>query len=286
MSTSSPKNLRIALLLADTPNPYVLAEEGTYLDVFRAHLLDSLANMGRKDDVDLEITGFDIVGKQEFPEDRGFEKGGFDAVMITGSAHCSYDDVKNPWIPKTLAFIRKIASEYPHVRIIGTCFGMQLLVRAYGGEVVKNPLGWEIGTYEMNLTPIGSKLLSSSSSSSTTPSSTISIQQMHADYAPALPSEGEWELLARTEKTEVQGLVSFYGEAEGEGEEKGKVHILGWEGHPEFTQSIVDKIIRFRSDSGVFTPSMASEATERAARAHDGRGRIGAMMLKVMLGEL
>lgn len=217
----------------------------------------------------------------------------------------------------------------------------------------------------MNLTPIGSKLLSSSSSSSTTLSSTVSIQQMHADYAPALPSEGEWELLARTEKTEVQGLVSFYGEAGGEGEEKGKVHVLGWEGHPEvsaalslkrlplcyfwscfkilgfgvrlgpgtrtrtsrrstrlppslppfstfpvsfstapplrsnltpffsslysshqFTQSIVDKIIRFRSDSGVFTPSMASEATERAARAHDGRGRIGAMMLKVLLGEL
>ena len=35
-------------------------------------------------------------------------------------AHCSYDDVNNPWIPKTLAFIWKIASDYPHVRIIGT----------------------------------------------------------------------------------------------------------------------------------------------------------------------
>ena len=89
----------------------------------------------------------------------------------------------------------------------------------------------------MNLTPIGSKLLSlpsSSSSSSTTPPSTISIQQMHADYAPSLPSEGNWELLASTEKTEVQGLVSFYSS---EGEEKGKVHLLGWEGHPEVSRS-------------------------------------------------
>ena len=86
----------------------------------------------------------------------------------------------------------------------------------------------------MNLTPIGSKLLSlpssSSSTNSTTSPSTISIQQMHADYAPSLPLEGNWELLASTEKTEVQGLASF---CSSEGEEKGKVHMLGWEGHPE-----------------------------------------------------
>ena len=77
--------IRIALLLADTPNPYVLEEEGTYLDVFRAHLLDSLENVGRKDQVALDVTGFDIVGKQEFPDERNFEKGGYNAVMITGS---------------------------------------------------------------------------------------------------------------------------------------------------------------------------------------------------------
>jgi hypothetical protein len=163
----------------------------------------------------------------------------------------------------------------------------------------------QIGTYSMTLTPTGSQLLTSPGSS--TSPTTISIQQMHADYPPALPTEGEWHLLASTPKCEVQGLVSFY---PGEGDRK--VHMFGWEGHPEvrpfslsrvlfdrrwtwplilwigaqFTQSIVDKINRFRTDSGVFTREMSEEATRRAAEPHDGTGKIGEMMIRVLLGEL
>lgn len=79
------RSLRIALLLADTPNPYVLAEHGTYLDVFRTHLLASLAYVGRADEVDLEVVGFDIVNKGDWPSEEGFEKAEWDGVMITGS---------------------------------------------------------------------------------------------------------------------------------------------------------------------------------------------------------
>ena len=85
-SSTSPRTLRIALLLADTPNPYVLAQQGTYLDVFRTHLLASLANAGRADEVSLEIEGFDIVnGQGQGPSEERLRKGDWDGVMITGS---------------------------------------------------------------------------------------------------------------------------------------------------------------------------------------------------------
>lgn len=82
----------------------------------------------------------------------------------------------------------------------------------------------------MSLTPIGSTLLASPASSSPPPK-TIAIQQMHADYAPSLPPKGDWELLASTEKCEVQGMVSFYPSSEEGGERK--VRMMGWQGHPE-----------------------------------------------------
>lgn len=81
----TPRTLRVALLLCDTPNPYVLAEEGTYLDVFRTHLLSSISAAGRSEEINLEIEGFDVVNEGKWPEEKGLEKGGWDGVMITGS---------------------------------------------------------------------------------------------------------------------------------------------------------------------------------------------------------
>lgn len=41
-------------------------------------------------------------------------------------------------------FLRHTAEEHPLVRIIGVCFGHQIIARAFGGEVAKNPAGWEV----------------------------------------------------------------------------------------------------------------------------------------------
>lgn len=112
------------------------------------------------------------------------------------------------------------------------------MTRAYGGEVVRNPAGWEVGpylslrtdlneinanllfqlgTYEINLTPTGEKLFGKAS---------VGIQQWHADMAVSPPPEGDFHLVGSTTKTPVHSMVSFYPDSD-------KVHMLAFQGHPE-----------------------------------------------------
>lgn len=44
------------------------------------------------------------------------------------------------------------------VKIIGICFGHQVVARALGGECIPNQLGWEIGVYDVDLTALGRRV--------------------------------------------------------------------------------------------------------------------------------
>ncbi len=44
------------------------------------------------------------------------------------------------------------------IKIIGICFGQQVVARALGGECVPNERGWEIGVYDVDLTELGRRL--------------------------------------------------------------------------------------------------------------------------------
>ncbi|CDZ97733.1 Predicted glutamine synthetase [Phaffia rhodozyma] len=279
-----PRKIHIALLLCDTPIPAVRQAHGTYLDIFRTHLLASLpaaqATKARGEEIELVLDGYQVT-EGKLPSIDSFEQGkegAYEGLMITGSAHCSFDDKKNPWVRPTFEFIKKVGDEASHIKIIGICFGLQLITRAYGGKVVKNPAGWEIGTYEVQLNELGQKVFK-------TP--TVNIQQMHSDYAPALPPSGDLQVLGSTERSPIQGFVKFNDSETGSEnrKEEQKIHILGFQGHPEFHPSIVQKIIDARSSTGLFTPEMTVEARDRADRPHDGLTTLGGVMWDVLLGD-
>jgi hypothetical protein len=63
------------------------------------------------------------------------------------------------------------------------------------------------------------------------------------------------------------------------------VHILTVQGHPEFTASIVDKIVDVRVGRGLFDQAVAEKARLDAAQLHDGTGRIGTAIWKVLASE-
>jgi GMP synthase-like glutamine amidotransferase len=65
-----------------------------------------------------------------------------DAWMLTGSAAGVYDDL--PWIAPLKTFL---AEARGRAKLVGICFGHQIMAEAFGGRVVKSPKGWGIGLH-------------------------------------------------------------------------------------------------------------------------------------------
>lgn len=79
----------------------------------------------------------------------------FDGVVTTGSPLSVTTADADPWMLRTGRFLVDAAEAGKPV--LGVCFGHQLLARALGGAVAKNPRGREIGTIEVALTEDGAR---------------------------------------------------------------------------------------------------------------------------------
>jgi len=60
-----------------------------------------------------------------------------------------------PWIQTLAQYICDIATSHSRVRIVGICFGHQVIAQAMGGHVAPNDGVWEIGVSQVNLTKAG-----------------------------------------------------------------------------------------------------------------------------------
>ena len=69
--------------------------------------------------------------------------------------HNSFDD--SPWILKLVNFTEKVLQQN-RVRIIGVCFGHQIVGRALGVKVGRSQIGWEASVTHMDLTAKGKEL--------------------------------------------------------------------------------------------------------------------------------
>ena len=81
------------------------------------------------------------VCRDEFP--AGLD--GFDGVMITGSPASVLDPA--PWIARLEALVRRLIAD--RVPLFGACFGHQVIARALGAEIRRNPDGWAHGLIPM-----------------------------------------------------------------------------------------------------------------------------------------
>lgn len=78
--------IRLGILLCDTPIPAVRSTHGTYLDIFRQLLQNSLERTRPGQTVDWTLDGYDVV-QQEYPSDT--KLAGYDALLISGSGTSS-----------------------------------------------------------------------------------------------------------------------------------------------------------------------------------------------------
>ncbi|HEX8528270.1 glutamine amidotransferase-related protein [Allosphingosinicella sp.] len=69
-----------------------------------------------------------------------------EAFLVTGSAAGVYDPL--PWIDPLKSFLRGARGK---TKLVGICFGHQIMAEAFGGRVLKSDKGWGIGlqTYEV-----------------------------------------------------------------------------------------------------------------------------------------
>lgn len=73
--------LRIAILQCDTPPPDVVEQYGAYDRIFTTLLEKAAQGLGLDPKTDLELSAFEVVTKQEYPDLKNV-----DAVLISGSS--------------------------------------------------------------------------------------------------------------------------------------------------------------------------------------------------------
>ncbi|KAF2143791.1 uncharacterized protein K452DRAFT_268194 [Aplosporella prunicola CBS 121167] len=233
---------RIAVLECDTPLDEVVKEYGRYGEIFEKLLKQGADELGQPDvasSKDIQVTKWDVVEKEdEYPE-----LDNVDAVLLTGSKHNSFDD--KSWILKLVEFTRKVLAQ-DRVRLIGVCFGHQIIGRAMDVKVGRSDLGWELAVLPMELTGKGKEIFKQG---------TLNYHQMHRDIVYELPQGVE--LLGHSTLCNVQSMYA-------------KGRLITVQGHPEFNERIMTVLLSARHDQGIFDDELYEKSMRRAGSAHDG----------------
>ena len=143
-----------------------------------------------------------------------------DAYLITGSRHGVNDPL--PWIAQLEDFIRQLHAKQK--KIIGICFGHQLIAKALGGRVSKSPNGWGIGVSKNKIIQHKPWMKPSCD--------TINLLVSHQDQVVALPPNAE--ILASNSTCPVYMM------------QIGNNFTL--QGHPEFSKAYSQALIEDRKD--------------------------------------
>jgi GMP synthase-like glutamine amidotransferase len=200
--------MKLGILKTDAVRPEWVPEYGEYPDMFIGLLAAQ--------DPGLEFSVYDVE-EGEYPQDIDE----VDAYLITGSKSSVYDD--KPWIATLIDFVRELDSR--HKKIVGICFGHQLVAEALGGKTGKSPKGWGVGLHTHRFAS-----------------------------APAWHDQGEpaFDILVSHQDQVVENAVGAKVLAGSEFCENAVCqvgeHILTFQGHPEFVPDYSREIMELRRE--------------------------------------
>jgi len=221
--------IHIAILRTDSVLDQFQASHGDYPAMFEAVLASPAALPPALGNRPPRFTAF-ATHEGELPADPRT----FDAYVITGSRHSVYDEL--PWLPPLVAFLR--AALAADRKVIGICFGHQLLAHHFGGETARAESGWCVGVHDTEVL-------------ATQPwmeprASRFGLLSSHRDQVRRLP-EGAQTFAASVRCPNAGFVVGS--------------RVLTFQGHPEFTKAYSADLMRMReSVLGVeaFAAGMAS----------------------------
>jgi GMP synthase-like glutamine amidotransferase len=116
--------MKLAIIETGRPPGQLTEQFGDYPSMFRAMLGNGF-----------EFESFDVQAG-ELPE-----AGAHQAYLLTGSPAGVYEPL--PWIPPLMDFIRSASDG----KMVGICFGHQIMAEALGGHVEKSVKGWGAGLH-------------------------------------------------------------------------------------------------------------------------------------------
>ncbi|KAB1211994.1 hypothetical protein CJ030_MR5G004156 [Morella rubra] len=200
---------RYALLLAAKDSEYAKKVYGGYYNVFLA----AFGEEGERWDLYKVIDG-------EFPDMNELQK--YDGFVISGSPSDAYGN--DCWVLKLCFLLQTLHSMKK--KVLGICFGHQVLCRALGGKVGKAYTGWDVGLRKVYILKDSAPCCFVDDLGEIPTS--VSIIEIHQDEVYEVPFGAE--VIACSDKTGVEMFT--IGD-----------HILGIQGHPEYTKDILCNLI-------------------------------------------
>ncbi|KAI1300573.1 putative class I glutamine amidotransferase [Xylaria venustula] len=239
LSVDAP--IRLAILEADTPAPGIKAKYQSYGGVFTHLFQRACAALPHPVPLEsrLTLSAHDIVNDlTAYPDPETI-----DAILITGSKYNAFDN--DEWIIRLVQFTKRCL-EGGRVRVIGICFGHQIIGRALGAELGRNTRGWEVSVVEHELTDEGKKVFGLQK---------MSIHQMHRDAVLTFPPG-----VTQLAHTEICANQAMYIPGQ----------MISVQGHPEFTEEMVREILDMRKYGGIVTDGIYEDGINRVANKQDG----------------
>ena len=191
-----------------------------------------------------EIETFDVQAGQ-LPDPNAH-----DAVLITGSPAGVYNDY--PWISPLMDFIRAAQDS----KMVGVCFGHQVMAEALGGHVEKSDKGWGAGLHHYSVVHDEPWIDSATG---------IAIPASHQDQVVVQPPNTE--IVARSDFTQFAALAWTDRPA------------ISFQFHPEFSPDFAKALIEKRYDI-VPDPDAAITSLD----APNDNARVGGWIRRFLLG--
>lgn len=229
--------IHIAVLDTDVPCQAVYDQRGLYSSQFRVLLQSAAERVNANAELQpqngplaVHLTAFDAVGGtlppleclRSTPRSPGDVNAGgpfspIDAILITGSAYSAYDP--HPWIRELESFIRTVYTDFPLVKMFGSCFGHQVIPQALisGSNTKSDADADALSTFHVERSPSGFELgiqpitLNESFTAHfpvlarhTSPTTPFRIQLIHGDVVVPTPAAKKAALATGKSEREIQ----------------------------------------------------------------------------------
>lgn len=185
------------------------------------------------------------------------------AYLITGSKAGVYDDL--PWLAPLRNWI--IDFHQRGARLIGICFGHQMIAHSLGGSAAKSAQGWGLGVLSTRLSAAGQDYLGQdylgqlNIGQPTAPLKDLRLIHSHQDQVEALPAGAQ--VLAGSEFCRYAAFAM-------------DDRVLCFQGHPEFTPGYFRRL--FACSDGDPDDSRLTAALATLDKTTDHQ-RVGRLML-------